>query len=152
MTKRFLRRRCALTAVVAGLSAASASAALYTWTGNVDNDWTTTGNWSSSSALSAPGASDDVVINDTYPRSTVIVDTADRTVRNAFIGDGMTLQLDYNLTVSAAGHGKLETSGAVALVGSEEGSKTLSALWHVVFSRTTATEVTTDAGARLLVE
>ena len=53
-----------LAAVLALLAtAASASAATLTFTGAVDHNWNTAGNWSGGAAGQVPTSSDDVVIN-----------------------------------------------------------------------------------------
>ncbi len=142
---------CGCVTVVAGLG----WAATYNWAGlGINNNWTAMGNWGGSAYY--PGSSDEAIINDPSPKNTAYVDSADRTVRNLFIGDGMFLKLDNNLTAVAAPSllptGRFEGEGVVGLLGPASGSKTLGAEWHVVFSRQKSTEVTTDGTARVLVE
>ncbi|MCC7291503.1 MAG: hypothetical protein IT449_05515 [Phycisphaerales bacterium] len=156
MTGRVPRAGCAPAVWGFLIFASAALGAVYNWTGNSTNDgnWSTTTNWTSVGGLTYPGSSDDAVINDPSPRSTVIVN-ADRTVRNLSIGDGMDVQLDNNLTVNPTttpGTGKLEFNGSVDLWHASGSTKTLTAEWMIVFSRDQDyTTVTTEASANIVV-
>ena len=96
------RRRWPPLAIAAGLSmgAGVAWGATFSWKGlGSDNNWTTTANWVPSEA---PGAGDDVNINDPTPRDQVDQDDTAlsglNAIRTLYLGPGMNLTLQEDLT------------------------------------------------------